>query len=55
MTTLILTRIDENYLTDYSPVMCCDNQYRYYCDSHFEPMGCMFCEFDPYEPCDEQH
>ena len=53
--TLVLTRLDANYLTDFSPVFCCDTQYRYYCNEHFEPMGCMFCEFNPYEPCDEQH
>lgn len=53
--TLVLHRIDKNYLTDYSQNFCCDNQFTYYCEKHFEKMGCQFCEFDPYEPCDEQH
>ena len=53
--TLVLNHIGLNkfYLTDYSRFICCDEvQYRYYCDNHFSPMGCQFCEFDPYENCE---
>jgi hypothetical protein len=53
--TLVLSHIGLNkfYLTDYSCFTCCDEvQYRYYCDNHFAPMGCQFCEFDPYENCE---
>jgi hypothetical protein len=54
--TLVLRHIDENYLTDYTTFICCDEiQFAYYCENHFEKMGCMFCQFDPYTNCEEQH
>jgi hypothetical protein len=32
---------------------CCGElQFRYVCKKHQNRMGCMFCEFDPYNPCD---
>ena len=33
--------------------MCCDeHQFRHYCKTCNEFMGCMFCEFDSYSQCD---
>ena len=33
--------------------VCCDeHQFRYTCKKCGEYMGCQFCAFDPYQPCD---
>lgn len=56
--TLVLSPVGLNkfYLTNYETFICCDEQqFRYFCDNHFEQMGCQFCEFNPYEDCEEQH
>ncbi len=33
-------------------VCCGEVQYRHTCKEHDEIMGCQFCEFDPYSPCE---
>jgi hypothetical protein len=56
--TLVLSPIGfgSPYLTNHDQFICCEElQYRYFCDEHFEQMGCQFCEFNPYENCEEQH
>ena len=54
--TLVLTPVNKFYLTNYESFVCCDElQYRYFCDNHFEQMGCYFCEFDYSIDCEGQH
>lgn len=58
MTMLLLSPVglEGLYLTDYSKFVCCgEYQNTYYCDAHFDKMGCQFCDFDPYTSCEEQH
>ncbi len=33
-------------------VCCGEVQYRHACKAHDEIMGCQYCEFDPYAPCE---
>jgi len=51
----VSTTIDttEFYIIKEPTFMCCDqSQFRYYCKSCDEFMGCQFCAFDPYAPCE---
>lgn len=50
-----MTTIDQTefYLIEDALFVCCDeHQFRYRCKRHDEMMGCQFCAFDPYGPCD---
>ena len=41
------------YLVYEPTFMCCDeSQFKYVCKAHGESMGCMFCVFNPDEPCE---
>ena len=43
---------DYFYVLELDYVACCGELFEtHYCTAHDEPHGCIYCEFNPYEPC----
>jgi hypothetical protein len=50
--SLVIDQNEHYEIVDSLFVHCDEHQFRYYCKSCSEFMGCQFCEFDPYSQCD---